>query len=151
MANIVIYSKNKSTSLLTMLSEIDEMSVRVEDGEIMREYSMLNPSLIVVEEVENLANILMTTKFSCPILFVGDRFDTIVRAEGYDFISAPVDKAELLVRAKALLKISYYKEKMTEVSTTDELTGLHNRKFLQEALEALENLALCLKESCHQI
>ena len=136
MANIVIYSKNKSTSLLTMLSEIDEMSVRVEDGEIMREYSMLNPSLIVVEEVENLANILMTTKFSCPILFVGDRFDTIVRAEGYDFISAPVDKAELLVRAKALLKISYYKEKMTEVSTTDELTGLHNRKFLQEALEA---------------
>lgn len=136
MANIIIYSKNKKTPLVSMLSEIEESSVRVEDGSIMREFSMLNPSLIVTEDVDNLTDILMTTKFTCPMLFVGDRFDTTVRAEGYDFISAPVDKDELLVRAKALLKISYYKDKMNEVSTTDELTGLHNRKYLQEALEA---------------
>lgn len=136
MANIIIYSKNKKTPLASMLSEIEESSVRVEDGSIMREFSMLNPSLIVTEDVDNLTDILMTTKFTCPMLFVGDRFDTTVRAEGYDFISAPVDKDELLVRAKALLKISYYKDKMNEVSTTDELTGLHNRKYLQEALEA---------------
>ncbi len=136
MANIVIYTKNKSTQLASVLSDIDEVSVRVEDGSIMREHSMLNPSLIVVEKVDNLADILMTTKFICPILFVGNRFNTIVRAEGYDFISTPVDKDELLIRAKALLKISYYKEKMNEVSTTDELTGLHNRKYLQEALES---------------
>lgn len=136
MANIVIYSKNKMTPLANILADIDEVSIRVEDGSIMREHAMLNPSLIIVESVDNLADILMTTKFICPILFVGNRFNTIVRAEGYDFISAPVDKDELLIRAKALLKISYYKEKMNEVSTTDELTGLHNRKYLQEALEA---------------
>ena len=136
MANIVIYSKNKTTPLANILADIDEVSIRVEDGSIMREHSMLNPSLIVVESVDNLADILMTTKFICPILFVGNRFNTVVRAEGYDFISAPVDKDELLIRAKALLKISYYKEKMNEVSTTDELTGLHNRKYLQEALES---------------
>lgn len=136
MTNIVIYSKNKETALASMLSEIDEVSIRVEDGSIMREHSMLNPSLIVVEDVDNLNDILMTTKFVCPLLFVGERFNTIVRAEGYDFISAPVDKEELVVRAKALLKISYYKNLMLEVSTTDELTGLHNRKYLQEALEA---------------
>lgn len=136
MANIVIYSKNKSTPLLSILSEIDEVSVRVEDGSIMREYSMLNPSLIVVEDVDNLSDVLMTTKFSCPLLFVGERFNTIVRADGYDFISAPADRDELLVRAKALLKISYYKDKVDKVSTTDELTGLHNRKYLQEALES---------------
>lgn len=136
MTNIIIYSKNKNTPVADILRNIDDVTVRVEDGSIMREHSMLNPSLIVVEEVENLSDILMTTKFVCPLLFVGERFNTIVRAEGYDFISAPVDKDELLVRAKALLKISYYKEKMNEVSTTDELTGLHNRKYLQEALEA---------------
>ena len=136
MANIVIYSKNKATPLAAMLAEIDEASVRVEDGSIMREYSMLNPSLIVVEDVDNLSDILMTTKFTCPLLFVGDRFKTIVRAEGYDFISAPVNSDELVVRVKALLKISYYKDKVDEVSTTDELTGLHNRKYLQEALES---------------
>ncbi len=136
MANIVIYSKNKNTPLAPILSDIDDVSVRVEDGSIMREFSMLNPSLIVVESVDNLSDVLMTTKFTCPLLFVGKRFNTIVRAEGYDFISEPVDKDELVIRAKALLKISYYKERMNEVSTTDELTGLHNRKFLQEALEA---------------
>lgn len=136
MTNIVIYSKNRENPLTAMLADLDEVSVRVEDGSIMREYSMLNPALIIVDEVDNLSDILMTTKFSCPLLFVGDRFKTIVRAEGYDFISKPVDSEELLVRVKALLKISYYKEKMTEVSTTDELTGLHNRKFLQEALES---------------
>lgn len=136
MANIVIYSKNRENPLVTMLADIDETSIRVEDGSIMREFSMLNPALIIVDEVDNLSDILMTTKFTCPILFVGDRFKTIVRAEGYDFISKPVNQEELVTRVKALLKISYYKDKMTEVSTTDELTGLHNRKFLQEALES---------------
>ncbi len=136
MANIVIYSKNRENPLVTMLADIDEASIRVEDGSIMREFSMLNPALIIVDEVDNLSDILMTTKFTCPLLFVGDRFNTIVRAEGYDFISKPVNHEELVTRVKALLKISYYKDKMTEVSTTDELTGLHNRKFLQEALEA---------------
>lgn len=136
MANIIIYSKNKTTPLKDMLSELDEVSVRVEDGTILREYSMFNPSLLVIEDVDNLTDILMTTKFLCPILFTGERFNTTVRAEGYDFISLPVDKDELLIRVKALLKISYYKNRMNEVSTTDELTGLHNRKYLQEALDA---------------
>jgi len=136
MTNIVIYSKDKSEELVKFLSDIDDVSVRVEDGAIMREHTMLNPSLIIVNEVDNLSDILMTTKFVCPLLFVGDRFDTIVRAEGHDFISKPVDKDEFLTRVKALLKISYYKNKVDEVSTTDELTGLHNRKYLQEALEA---------------
>ena len=136
MANIVIYTKNRNTTLKAVLETIDEVSVRVEDPSIMREHSMLNPSLIVVEPFEDLQNVLMTTKFVCPILFVGERFKSIIRAEGYDFISAPINEDELCVRVKALLKISYYKNRMEEVSTTDELTGLHNRKYLQEALEA---------------
>jgi diguanylate cyclase (GGDEF)-like protein len=103
----------------------------------MREYAILNPSLMIVENIDIAKDALMTNKFPCPILFLGPtRADVTVRAEGYDFISAPDDKDELVIRAKALLKISYYKERMNEVSTTDELTGLHNRKYLQEALEA---------------
>ena len=136
MVNIVIYTNDKATPLAGILADIDEVSVRVEDGSIMREHSMLNPSLLVVENVDNLDNILMTTKFVCPILFVCDRFNTIVRAEGHDFVSTPIDKDELLLRAKTLLKISYYKNKMNEISTTDELTGLHNRRYLQEALDS---------------
>ena len=136
MTNIVIYSNDRDTALKSVLETIDEVSVRVESPAIMREHSMLNPSLIVVEPFDDLNNVLMTTKFVCPILFVGPRFNSIVRAEGYDFISTPVNEDELRVRANALLKISYYRNRMNEVSTTDELTGLHNRKYLQEALEA---------------
>ena len=53
----------------------------------------------------------------------------------YDFIKTPVDNDELLIRAKSLLKIKDLREKLLQVSTTDELTGLHNRKYLHERLE----------------
>ena len=39
------------------------------------------------------------------------------------------------MRANALLKIKINRDKIEKVSTTDDLTGLHNRKYLQERLE----------------
>lgn len=137
MKNIVIYSTQTTSGLTSMLSEIDEVSVRVAPEAQMREYSLLNPSLIIVEPGANLKDVLMTTKFSCPVLFVGPVFTDIpVRAEGYDFISSPVNKDELLVRVKTLLKLKELKETLQIATTTDDLTGLHNRKYLHERLEA---------------
>lgn len=137
MKNIVIYSTQATSALTNMLSDIEEVSVRVAPEAQLREYSLLNPSMIIVEPGLNLKDVLMTTKFSCPILFVGPVFtDMPVRAEGYDFISSPVNKDELLIRVKTLLKLKELKETLQVVSTTDELTGLHNRKYLHERLEA---------------
>ena len=137
MTNIIIYSENKESKIKDLLVDLDDVDVRVESPETMREFSTLNPALIIPENVENLSNVLMTTKFTCPLLFIGEvPENTIVRAEGYDFIKEPVNKKELEIRVKSLLKISYFKNRMNEVSTTDELTGLHNRKYLQEQLEA---------------
>lgn len=137
MKNIVIYSTQTTSALINMLSDIEEVSVRVAPEAQLREYSLLNPSMIIVEPGLNLKDVLMTTKFSCPILFVGPVFtDMPVRAEGYDFISSPVNKDELLIRVKTLLKLKELKETLQVVSTTDELTGLHNRKYLHERLEA---------------
>lgn len=137
MKNIVIYSTQTKSALTDMLTGIDEVSVRVSPEAQMREYSLLNPSLIIVEPGANLKDVLMTTKFSCPVLFVGPVFTDIpVRAEGYDFISSPINKDELLVRAKTLLKLKELKETLQIATTTDELTGLHNRKYLHERLEA---------------
>ena len=53
----------------------------------------------------------------------------------YDFIKNPADTDELIVRVNALLRIKAIKDKLERVSTTDDLTGLHNRKYLQERLE----------------
>lgn len=137
MKNIVIYSNQAKSGLVDVLAAIDEANVRVESDAQIKEYSLLNPSLLILESVGNLKDILMTTKFNCPVLIVGAVFtDVIVRAEGYDFISAPVSNDELLIRAKALLKIKELKDTLNVATTTDELTGLHNRKYLHERLEA---------------
>lgn len=137
MKNIVIYSAQGKSDLTEVLSEIDEASVRVESDAQLKEYSLLNPNLLIIEQVSNLKDVLMTTKFSCPVLLLGPVFtDVVVRAEGYDFINTPVNKDELLIRVKTLLKIKDLKDTLSVVTTTDELTGLHNRKYLHDRLDA---------------
>ncbi len=136
MSNIVIYSSKPMPELQATLSEIDEAEVRVVTIEQMKDYAVINPSLMIVENIDAAKDALMTNKFPCPILFFGTtRRDVTVRAEGYDFIKDPANKDELIVRVKALLKIKELKNKLEKVSTTDDLTGLHNRKYLQERLE----------------
>lgn len=137
MKNIIIYSNQGKSALVDILSSIDDVSVRVEPEAQIKDYSLLNPYLLIVEQGANIKDALMTTKFSCPILFVGPVFtDVTVRAEGFDFIAAPVNKDELLVRAKTLLKIKELKDTLSVATTTDELTGLHNRKYLHDRLDA---------------
>ncbi|MBO8429812.1 GGDEF domain-containing protein [Spirochaetes bacterium] len=136
MKNIIVYTSKKESSLADVLAGIDESNVRIEDAEKLKDYEMLNPSLIVIEDVPNLKDVLMTTKFKSPVLFIGEPFKgTIVRAVTYDLIKTPVDNNELLIRTKSLLKIKELRDKLLQVSTTDELTGLHNRKYLHERLE----------------
>ena len=136
MSNIVIYSVKPMAEMEAILADIDEAEVRTVDIQQMKDYAVINPSLMIVTDIEAAKDALMTNKFPCPILFLGPaRRDVTVRAEGYDFIADPRNKDELIIRAKALLKIKEIKDKLEKVSTTDDLTGLHNRKYLQERLE----------------
>ena len=136
MNNIVIYSSKPMPGLETLLAEIDDAEVRTVDINQMKDYALINPSLMLVENVDLAKDALMTNKFPCPILFFGEaRRDFTVRSEGHDFIVDPFKKDELLVRVNALLRIKAIKDKLERVSTTDDLTGLHNRKYLQERLE----------------
>lgn len=136
MNNIVIYSSKPMPGLETLLAEIDEADIRTVDIGQMKDYAIINPSLMIVENVDAAKDALMTNKFPCPILFIGKaRRDFTVRAEGHDFIEDPFNRDELLVRVNALLRIKTIKDKLERVSTTDDLTGLHNRKYLQERLD----------------
>lgn len=122
--------------LEAVLADIDEADIRTVDIKQMKDYALLNPSLMIVENIDLAKDALMTNKFPCPILFFGPvRRDVTVRAEGYDFIASPSNTDELIVRVNALLRIKMIKDKLERVSTTDDLTGLHNRKYLQERLE----------------
>lgn len=136
MNNIVIYSTKPMPDLEALLFEVDDADVRTIDINQMKDYAVLNPSLMVVENPDLAKDALMTNKFPCPILFLGKaRRNFTVRAEGFDFIENYNNADELIVRANALLKIKINRDKIEKVSTTDDLTGLHNRKYLQERLE----------------
>ncbi|MCQ2754515.1 MAG: GGDEF domain-containing protein [bacterium] len=136
MNNIVIYASNPRPELEAVLMDVDDAEVKCVGIDQLKDYAVLNPSLIIIENIDAAKDALMTNKFPCPILFFGPvRTDVTVRAEGYDFIADPNKTDEFLVRVKALLRIWIIKDKLEKVSTTDDLTGLHNRKYLQERLE----------------
>ena len=126
----------KESEIADILSQIEESNIRLEDASKLREYETLNAALLVIEDVPDIDEVLMVTKFKAPVLFIGDKYKTsTVRAVTYDIIKTPIDKDELVIRAKSLTKIKELRDKLTQVSTTDELTGLHNRKYLHERLD----------------
>ncbi len=136
MRNIVVYTDQNSSTIADVLAKIDDTNVRIENAENLKDYETLNPAIIVIESVSNIKDVLMVIKFKVPVLFIGEVFKgTTVRSVAFDFIKTPVDNDELLIRANCLLKIRDLREKLKIVSTTDELTGLHNRKYLNERLE----------------
>ena len=138
MKNIVIYAPRKESQIADLLEkEFEDANIRVEEDYTLKEYETLNPSLIITENVTNLPDTLALVKFKTPILFIGEEFKKaqVVRAFAYDFIKTPLDTSELIIRVRAMLRIRELMTKIRQVSTTDELTGLHNRKYMQERLD----------------
>lgn len=136
MKNIIIYTDKKSSAIADVVSNIEDSNVRLEDAANIKDYETLNPGVIIVESVPNIKDLLMVTKFKFPILFIGETFKgATVRAVAFDYIKTPVDNQELVVRVKNMLKIKELRDKLKTLSTTDELTGLHNRRYLLERME----------------
>ena len=139
MKNIIIYTKNSTSDLEEYISKNEEYSVRTKDLAEVADYATLNPSLIIFDlPKEDAQNTLMTKKFTVPVLLKADDvLDlTLIRAEAYDYILTPINNKELDVRINNLIKIKEIKDSINLVSTTDELTGLFNRKYLHQRLEA---------------
>lgn len=136
MKNIIIYTDKNSSNLAELFSSIEDSSVRLENAANLKDYETLNPSVIIIESVPNIKDILMVTKFKYPILFIGETFKgCTVRAVAFDYAKTPVDNQELVVRVRNMLKIRELRDKLKTLATTDELTGLHNRKYLLERMD----------------
>jgi diguanylate cyclase (GGDEF)-like protein len=58
-----------------------------------------------------------------------------------DFLTKPVDQVELLVRSRNMLKLRGYARDLYRMATTDEMTGLANRRHFLARLD--EELARC--------
>ncbi|MGN0031631.1 MAG: GGDEF domain-containing protein [Candidatus Gastranaerophilaceae bacterium] len=136
MKNIVIYTDKNSSELADVLGSIEDAKVRLESAANLKDYETLNPGVVIVESVPNIKDVLMVTKFKFPVLFIGETFKgSTVRAVAFDYVKTPVDNQELVVRVKTMLKIRELRDKLRTLATTDELTGLHNRKYLLERME----------------
>ncbi len=136
MKNIVIYTNQKSSTIAEVISSIEDVNVRLENASKLKEYETLNPGLVVIESVPDIKDVLMVTKFKSPILFIGDTFKgATVRAIAFDYVKTPIDNQELVIRVKNMLKIRELRDKLKTLSTTDELTGIHNRKYLLERMD----------------
>ena len=133
MQNIIIYAKGENSNIAELLKEKSEYDIRVKNIAEIKEYEVLNPSLLVLDiPKDEVSNILATTKFGVPVMICSDEIIDLfaVRAEAYDYILAPVNKKELLIRVQNLIKIHELRTSISKVSATDELTGLYNRKYL---------------------
>ncbi len=139
MKNIVIFSDKDSAQIEEILSKNEEYDVRTKNLEEVKDAQKFNPSAIIFNcSTDKLKDISMVTKLPAPALVIAEKFndDIIFRGDSYDYVTTPIDEKELNLRLKNLLKIKELKETINQVSTTDALTGLHNRKFLHERLEA---------------
>ena len=136
MRNVIIYTDKKSSEIADTLSSIEDINIRLENASNLKDYETLNPGVIIIESVPNIKDVLMVTKFKYPILFIGETFKgATVRAVAFDYVKTPVDNQELVVRVKTMLKIKELRDKLRTLATTDELTGLHNRRYLLERME----------------
>ena len=139
MKNIIIYTDKNVSELESYLKDEEDLDVRVKSVSELKEVEKYNPALIALDLPEaKLKEITMVTRFPVPTLILADKIytDLTLRGDSFDYILRPVLPYELTLRLNNLLKIKELKETIKLVSTTDELTGLHNRKFLHERLEA---------------
>ena len=139
MRNIVIFSNKNSQNIEEIITLNEDFDIRTKNIDEIKDAQKYNPSLIIINCDENkLKEVSMVTKLVAPTLIITEKFneDVIFRGDVYDYVTEPINAKELQLRIKNLIKIKELKETIEQVSTTDALTGLHNRKYLHERLEA---------------
>lgn len=140
MNRIIIYTDKENTVLEQMLRRLTESDIETKPSEEIKNMaSEDNITLSVLDiPLNDLKEISMVMKFPVPILVISDNIpeSLIIRGEAYDYIVNPIIEYELSIKLKNLMKIKELKEQIGNISTRDNLTGLHNRKYLLERMEA---------------
>lgn len=139
MRKIIICTENDSALLEKMCREVTDAQLIVKKPEDLENYESENADIIITDiSLNKLDKCSQVIKFSLPVLAITERIPVgiQVRSEGFDYIVSPLNEYEFGVRLRNMLKIKSLKDKITDISTIDDLTGLHNRKFLSERIES---------------
>jgi len=138
MKNIFIFSED-GTSKLKALIEEENYSVEVKNIEELKDSWQFHPALVILDCAEaTIKEVAAVTKFLAPSIILAENIieGLTIRGDIFDYVLKPINEAEFKIRVKNLLKIRSIREQMNIACTTDELTGLHNRKYVHERLEA---------------
>ncbi len=107
---------------------------------------VLGRSLPDMDGLELLPRLKSSEMDFVPVLIASHRGETVERVRGLqlgadDYLSRPCDPAELLARAKALLRTKQTHDRIRKLQVSleqmviaDPLTGLHNRRYLMDRL-----------------
>lgn len=139
MSNLIIYTDGNGVELQSLCQNVVDYEVIVKSADEVKDMSAEEAAIAIIDmPLEKLKEISMVMKFPVPVLVIADEMPQgiTIRGEAYDFVVSPVSEYELFVRLKNLMKIKELKDKINNISTTDDLTGLHNRKFLLERLDS---------------
>ena len=137
--NIVLYSENGNSEITKLIDNIDEVEIREFELNELENYKQYNPSILILDfDLEKIREFCAVRKFECSVLIPTDEIPEgfIVRALSHDYIKKPINKTELNIRIKALLKTFEIKKELVKSAICDELTGLYNRKYLHHRLDA---------------
>ncbi len=139
MKNIIIYNETGASKVKEILDKVVDYDLEVKKPECIKDIQAPNVDLAIFElSKEATKDLLSRNKVPVPTLLVSDCIieNLPVRTEAFDYIITPIAEEELLIRVKNLIKIKELKNEIRRVSTTDYLTGLYNRTYLHERLEA---------------
>ena len=139
MNNLIIFSEGHNSLLEDLCKKTTDLEVTVKSADELKELTAEDATVAVIDIPEQkLKELSMIMKFPVPILVVVNETPEkiTIRGEAFDYIINPISEYELSVRLKNLIKIKELNQKINNIATTDELTGLHNRKFLLERLES---------------
>ena len=137
--NIVVYSENGDSELAKLINIDDETELREFKLNELENYKQYNPGVLILDmDTEKVREFCAVRKLECSVLIPVDEIpeSLIVRALSYDYIKKPINKTELNIRIKALLKTYETKKELVKSAICDELTGLYNRKYLNHRLDA---------------
>lgn len=139
MSNLIIYTDGNDSALTELCKNIVDFEVIVKSSDDIKNIEQEDVCMAIFDIAqEKLKELSMIMKFPVPVLVICKEVPSniTIRGEAFDYIVSPVNEYELKVRLKNLIKIQELNEKVNNISTTDELTGLHNRKYLLERLES---------------
>ena len=137
--NILLYSNSGESDVKDLISDNYEFEIREFDLTELENYKQYNPGILIFDfELDKIREFCAIRKLECPVLIVTDDIpeDFTIRALSYDYIKRPINKTELNVRLNALFKTFEFKKELKKSVVCDELTGLFNRKYAHNRLEA---------------